>query len=193
MSVASTLLQQSWSSRPWSRSSPWLSLPLLSSPPSLVLLLLLFAPTSNFFAVAAAAAATTTADNDDHDHDHYDHNHDYDHDHQSASIYVSSSPPTTTMSTPLPSLLFTTLTTLITRTCIILAFITIGPWALWIVYDIVLYLWRTITYEIPFVGGRARGGFTTSSSTVSRPDPGPVIVSRSLAAVQMTEKLDHNP
>lgn len=32
----------------------------------------------------------------------------------------------------------------------------IGPWALLIVYDMILYVFRTATYEIPYVGGRAR-------------------------------------
>lgn len=32
----------------------------------------------------------------------------------------------------------------------------IGPWALLIVYDMILYLFRTATYEIPYIGGRAR-------------------------------------
>lgn len=34
--------------------------------------------------------------------------------------------------------------------------IAIGPWALLIVYDMILYLFRTATYEIPYIGGRAR-------------------------------------
>jgi hypothetical protein len=34
--------------------------------------------------------------------------------------------------------------------------IAIGPWLLLIVYDMVLYLFRTATYEIPYIGGRAR-------------------------------------
>lgn len=38
-----------------------------------------------------------------------------------------------------------------------LALITIGPWALLMIYDVVLYIFRSVTYEIPFVGGRARG------------------------------------
>lgn len=32
-----------------------------------------------------------------------------------------------------------------------------GPWLLLLVYDFVFYLWRTATYAIPVVGGRARG------------------------------------
>jgi hypothetical protein len=33
----------------------------------------------------------------------------------------------------------------------------IGPWAALVVYDLVLYVFRAVTYEIPVVGGRARG------------------------------------
>jgi hypothetical protein len=35
--------------------------------------------------------------------------------------------------------------------------VTIGPWAALLLYDLVLYLFRTLTYEVPVVGGRARG------------------------------------
>ncbi len=31
-----------------------------------------------------------------------------------------------------------------------------GPWALLIVYDLVLYLFRATTYDLPYIGGRAR-------------------------------------
>lgn len=33
----------------------------------------------------------------------------------------------------------------------------IGPWLALLVYDLVLYLFRAAAYEIPYVGGRARG------------------------------------
>ena len=33
----------------------------------------------------------------------------------------------------------------------------IGPWVFLILYDLLLYIVRSVTYEIPFVGGRARG------------------------------------
>lgn len=33
---------------------------------------------------------------------------------------------------------------------------TIGPWLLFIVYDAVLYIFRAATYDIPYIGGRAR-------------------------------------
>ena len=35
--------------------------------------------------------------------------------------------------------------------------ITIVPWAFLILYDILLYIWRAGTYNIPVIGGRARG------------------------------------
>ncbi|KAL8749685.1 MAG: hypothetical protein Q9184_006710 [Pyrenodesmia sp. 2 TL-2023] len=40
---------------------------------------------------------------------------------------------------------------------LLLGMLTIGPWALLIVYDILLWVFRSILYIIPFVGGRARG------------------------------------
>jgi hypothetical protein len=33
----------------------------------------------------------------------------------------------------------------------------IGPWAALVIYDLILYVFRTVTYEIPVVGGRAQG------------------------------------
>ena len=35
--------------------------------------------------------------------------------------------------------------------------ILIGPWVFLLVYDLVLYIARSITHEIPIVGGRAQG------------------------------------
>lgn len=40
---------------------------------------------------------------------------------------------------------------------LLLGIITIGPWLLLIVYDLVLYIFRAIAYEVPYFGGRARG------------------------------------
>ena len=40
---------------------------------------------------------------------------------------------------------------------ILLGILTIGPWALLIAYDLILYILRASTYELPYVGGRARG------------------------------------
>jgi hypothetical protein len=38
-----------------------------------------------------------------------------------------------------------------------LALLVIGPWAAVLIYDLLLYIWRSTLYEIPVVGGRARG------------------------------------
>lgn len=40
---------------------------------------------------------------------------------------------------------------------LLLGIITIGPWLILIVYDLVLYIVRAIAYEVPYFGGRARG------------------------------------
>lgn len=46
--------------------------------------------------------------------------------------------------------------TWVIRIFILLGLVAIGPWLLLIVYDFFLYLFRTATYEIPYIGGRAR-------------------------------------
>lgn len=40
---------------------------------------------------------------------------------------------------------------------LVLAILTVGPWLLVLLYDLVLYIWRSATYELPGIGGRARG------------------------------------
>lgn len=40
---------------------------------------------------------------------------------------------------------------------LVLGFATIGPWALFLLYDMVLYIVRAIAFEIPYYGGRYRG------------------------------------
>ena len=35
--------------------------------------------------------------------------------------------------------------------------LTIGPWAIFLLYDVFLYIFRAIAYDIPYIGGRARG------------------------------------
>ncbi|APA14895.1 hypothetical protein sscle_13g096650 [Sclerotinia sclerotiorum 1980 UF-70] len=42
------------------------------------------------------------------------------------------------------------------NTFFLLGMICIGPWLLLLVYDVGFYIFRLITYEIPYVGGRAR-------------------------------------
>ncbi|MCJ1357148.1 MAG: hypothetical protein MMC33_007144 [Icmadophila ericetorum] len=49
------------------------------------------------------------------------------------------------------------LETWLIRIFLLLGILTIGPWALLILYDLVLYILRTAAYEFPIVGGRARG------------------------------------
>ncbi|CZR61132.1 uncharacterized protein PAC_11028 [Phialocephala subalpina] len=51
---------------------------------------------------------------------------------------------------------FSFVETWLIRLFIILGMLAIGPWALLIIYDMVLYVFRTATYEIPYIGGRAR-------------------------------------
>ncbi|EME41696.1 hypothetical protein DOTSEDRAFT_112301, partial [Dothistroma septosporum NZE10] len=43
------------------------------------------------------------------------------------------------------------------RLFLLCAFLIFGPWLFMIVYDILLYVWRAATYELPVVGGRAHG------------------------------------
>ncbi|KAF3036164.1 hypothetical protein E8E12_003529 [Didymella heteroderae] len=50
-----------------------------------------------------------------------------------------------------------TVETWLTRVFLFFGLIMIGPWAALVVYDLVLYVFRAVTYEIPVVGGRARG------------------------------------
>ncbi|KAF2023037.1 hypothetical protein EK21DRAFT_81740 [Setomelanomma holmii] len=47
--------------------------------------------------------------------------------------------------------------TWITRVFLFLGIVMIGPWAALLIYDLILYVVRAVTYEIPFIGGRARG------------------------------------
>ncbi|KAL1957910.1 hypothetical protein VTO42DRAFT_5302 [Malbranchea cinnamomea] len=57
------------------------------------------------------------------------------------------------------------------RFFIFLGTLTIGPWLFLILYDILLYIWRASTYEIPIIGGRARGRRRPVAPTLTeRPD-----------------------
>lgn len=51
----------------------------------------------------------------------------------------------------------TVVETWLIRFFLLLGVLTIGPWALLIIYDLLLWIFRSILYLIPFVGGRARG------------------------------------
>lgn len=33
----------------------------------------------------------------------------------------------------------------------------IAPWIIFLLYDLLLYVFRAVTYEVPYIGGRARG------------------------------------
>ena len=51
-----------------------------------------------------------------------------------------------------------------------LALLTVAPWILLVVYDFLLYIWRSATYEMPVIGGRARGkGRPRAPSLTQRP------------------------
>jgi hypothetical protein len=39
----------------------------------------------------------------------------------------------------------------------ILGVVTIGPWALLLVYDLAYYVYRSCAYHVPFVGGKSQG------------------------------------
>lgn len=54
---------------------------------------------------------------------------------------------------------------------LVLGLVTIGPWALFLLYDILLYTTRAAAYEIPYFGGRARGRRRPQRPTLTeRPD-----------------------
>ena len=64
------------------------------------------------------------------------------------------------------------------RFFLLLAFLTIGPWLLFIVYDFLLYVFRAFLHEIPIFGGRAHGERRPRIPSLSeRPDGRPRTVS----------------
>lgn len=55
-----------------------------------------------------------------------------------------------------------------------LSLITIGPWVLLVFYDFLLYTYRSLTYEVPGIGGRARGKHRPRAPSLSeRPSGAP--------------------
>ncbi|MCJ1371486.1 hypothetical protein MMC20_002703 [Loxospora ochrophaea] len=65
----------------------------------------------------------------------------------------------------------TTIETWIIRIFLLLGILTIGPWALFLIYDLLLYLFRTAAYEVPYFGGRAKGRKRPRApSLTERPD-----------------------
>ncbi|KAF2133348.1 hypothetical protein P153DRAFT_281827 [Dothidotthia symphoricarpi CBS 119687] len=66
---------------------------------------------------------------------------------------------------------FVVVETWITRLSLFLGLVLIGPWLALVVYDLFLYIFRAITYEIPVIGGRARGKARPRAPTLTeRPD-----------------------
>ena len=52
-----------------------------------------------------------------------------------------------------------------------MGFLVIGPWALLIIYDMLLYIFRSVYYEVPVIGGRAQGRQRPRApSLTERPD-----------------------
>ncbi|KAL2867095.1 uncharacterized protein BJX67DRAFT_381410 [Aspergillus lucknowensis] len=45
----------------------------------------------------------------------------------------------------------------VVRCFVVLGLVTIIPWIALIIFDMILYIWRLVAYNIPWVGGRARG------------------------------------
>ncbi|KAL2829659.1 hypothetical protein BDW59DRAFT_141756 [Aspergillus cavernicola] len=45
----------------------------------------------------------------------------------------------------------------VVRCFLFLGLVTILPWVALIIFDMALYIWRLVAYEVPVVGGRARG------------------------------------
>lgn len=65
---------------------------------------------------------------------------------------------------------------------LLLGIIAIGPWVLLIIYDMFLYIFRTATYEIPYVGGRARNRPKPKAPSLSeRPSGKPRSISLTLS------------
>ncbi|KAK0662240.1 hypothetical protein DIS24_g2062 [Lasiodiplodia hormozganensis] len=61
--------------------------------------------------------------------------------------------------------------TWIARLFIFFGVVTIGPWAVLILYDLALYFFRTVAYELPVFGGRAMGKRRPRApSLTERPD-----------------------
>ncbi|PVI06232.1 hypothetical protein DM02DRAFT_39702 [Periconia macrospinosa] len=57
------------------------------------------------------------------------------------------------------------------RTFLLLGAFVLGPWVFLVIYDFILYLVRSATYEIPILGGRARGkARPRAPSLTERPD-----------------------
>ncbi|MCJ1325424.1 hypothetical protein MMC10_002087 [Thelotrema lepadinum] len=85
-----------------------------------------------------------------------------------------------------------TLETWLIRFFLLLAFLSIGPWLLFIIYDFLLYVFRTFLHEVPYFGGRAHGERRPPIPSLSeRPDGRPrrvSLVGRAISPEGGTEK-----
>ena len=73
--------------------------------------------------------------------------------------------------------------------------LTIGPWAVLVIYDIVLYVFRTVIYEFPIVGGRARGNQRPRAPSLAERNPRrySLAASTGLETEQVRKKSQDNP
>ncbi|KAH0350271.1 hypothetical protein KCU83_g4961, partial [Aureobasidium melanogenum] len=79
---------------------------------------------------------------------------------------------------------------------LLLGVVTMGPWALLLIYDILFYVYRSCAYHIPVIGGKAQGkrrprapSLTERPSGQKRDAPKVPIHSTTTAI----EKDDHSP
>jgi hypothetical protein len=80
---------------------------------------------------------------------------------------------------------------LIDITQFFLFLITIGPWFLFLAYDLILYLFRTVAYEIPVVGGRAAGKERPRAPSLKeRPSGDPRVIGIGVPAAGYVEQED---
>lgn len=64
--------------------------------------------------------------------------------------------------------------TWLVRAFLFLGIVTIGPWVVFLFYDLVLFAWHVATYDIPYLGGRAKGrARLRAPSLTERPDGRP--------------------
>ena len=74
---------------------------------------------------------------------------------------------------------------------LLLGIATIGPWAILIVYDLLLYIIRAISYAVPYIGGRARGmRKPRAPSLAERPNGRPRSFSITVGATTAIESED---
>lgn len=82
----------------------------------------------------------------------------------------------------------------------LLGIVTIGPWALLLIYDFAYYVYRSCAYHIPIIGGKARGkrrprapSLTQRPSGRKRDAPNMPIPASSTAAIHQHEHAPEKP